>query len=64
MFLDMVVRRRGKFGKLKKWKFYRLFRVITGMETYLKTLDNLQPGDNAGVLLKGLQRTDVRRGMF
>jgi len=36
---------------------------ITGMETYLKTLDMLYPGDNAGVLLKGLQRTDIRRGM-
>ena len=34
------------------------------METYLKTLDQLYPGDNAGVLLKGLQRTDIRRGKF
>ena len=32
------------------------------METYLKTLNELFPGDNAGVLLKGLQRTDIRRG--
>merc|ERR1711931_248667 len=36
---------------------------IAGMETYLKTLNELFPGDNAGVLLKGLQRTDIRRGM-
>ena len=64
MYLAMVARRRGNFETEDKRKFYRLFRVITGMETYLKTLDNLQPGDNAGVLLKGLQRTDVRRGML
>jgi len=36
---------------------------IAGMETYLKTLNELFPGDNAGVLLKGLQRSDIRRGM-
>ena len=33
------------------------------METYLKTLSTLEPGDNAGVLLKGLKREDLRRGM-
>lgn len=27
--------------------------VINGMETYLKTLENLEPGDNAGILVKG-----------
>jgi len=37
--------------------------TISGMETYLKTLDQLEPGDNAGVLLKGVQRNMIRRGM-
>lgn len=37
--------------------------VINGMETYLKTLDNLEPGDNAGVLVKGVKREQLRRGM-
>jgi len=44
------------YGRKKK-------ATITGMETYLKTLENLEPGDNAGILLKGLQRADIRRGM-
>ena len=61
MFLDMVARRKRKF---QNWisKKYHTFRTITGMETYLKTLENLEPGDNAGILLKGLQRADIRRG--
>jgi len=37
--------------------------VINGMETYLKTLDNLEPGDNAGILVKGVKREQLRRGM-
>ena len=32
------------------------------METYLKTLNHLEPGDNAGVLLKGIQKGGIRRG--
>lgn len=27
--------------------------TINGMETYLKTLEDLEPGDNAGILVKG-----------
>jgi len=37
--------------------------TINGMETYLKTLDRLEPGDNAGVLVKGVNREQLRRGM-
>jgi len=37
--------------------------AIAGMETYLKTLNHLEPGDNAGVLLKGIQKGGIRRGM-
>jgi len=37
--------------------------VINGMETYLKTLENLEPGDNAGILVKGVKREQLRRGM-
>jgi len=37
--------------------------VINGMETYLKTLDDLEPGDNAGILVKGVKREQLRRGM-
>jgi len=37
--------------------------VINGMETYLKTLEDIQPGDNCGILVKGVKREQLRRGM-
>src|SRR5512136_2325827 len=36
--------------------------VITGTEMFHKELDQVQAGDNAGVLLRGIERTDVERG--
>ena len=38
--------------------------MSTGIETFHKTLDVGSAGDQMGVLLKGLKRDDVRRGMF
>ena len=38
--------------------------LIPGIETFHKTLDQGAAGDQMGVLLKGLKRDDVRRGMF
>jgi elongation factor Tu len=37
--------------------------VITGTEMFHKDLDQVQAGDNAGILLRGIERTDVERGM-
>ncbi|NJL93420.1 MAG: elongation factor Tu [Anaerolineae bacterium] len=37
--------------------------VVTGIEMFHKELDQAQAGDNAGVLLRGIERTDVERGM-
>lgn len=37
--------------------------VVTGIEMFHKELDQAQAGDNAGVLLRGIERTDVSRGM-
>ena len=37
--------------------------AIPGLETFKKTLDFGQAGDNAGVLVKGVKREDVKRGM-
>jgi elongation factor Tu len=37
--------------------------VVTGVEMFHKTLDYGQAGDNAGLLLRGIERTDVERGM-
>ena len=36
--------------------------VVTGIEMFRKLLDNAQSGDNVGVLLRGVQRTDIERG--
>ena len=36
--------------------------VITGLEMFRKTLDFAEAGDNIGVLLRGIQRTDIERG--
>ena len=36
--------------------------VITGVEMFHKSLDAAIAGDNAGLLLRGIQRTDIERG--
>jgi len=37
--------------------------VVTGTEMFRKELDLVQAGDNAGLLLRGIEREDVERGM-
>lgn len=37
--------------------------TVTGVEMFKKTLDYGQAGDNVGLLLRGLKRDDVQRGM-
>jgi len=37
--------------------------VCTGVEMFHKTLNEGMAGDNAGLLLRGIERTDVERGM-
>jgi len=37
--------------------------VITGTEMFHKELDDVEAGDNAGVLLRGIERDEVERGM-
>jgi elongation factor Tu len=36
--------------------------VVTGLETFGKTLDHVEAGDDAAVLLRGVRRHQVRRG--
>ena len=36
--------------------------VVTGIEMFHKELDEAQAGDNAGGLLRGIQKTDIERG--
>ncbi|PYP18367.1 MAG: elongation factor Tu, partial [Gemmatimonadetes bacterium] len=37
--------------------------VVTGVEMFRKLLDEGQAGDNVGLLLRGVEKTDVERGM-
>jgi elongation factor Tu len=37
--------------------------VVTGVEMFHKSLDEGMAGDNCGLLLRGIDRTDVERGM-
>jgi elongation factor Tu len=37
--------------------------VVTGVEMFRKTLDEGQAGDNIGLLLRGIEREEVERGM-
>ncbi|MEM6590230.1 MAG: elongation factor Tu [Cyanobacteria bacterium P01_H01_bin.119] len=37
--------------------------TVTGVEMFQKTLDEGQAGDNVGVLLRGIQKADIERGM-
>jgi len=36
--------------------------VVTGVEMFRKLLDQAEAGDNIGVLLRGVQRSDIERG--
>ena len=40
----------------------KLSTVVTGVEMFRKQLDQAEAGDNIGVLLRGIQRTEIERG--
>ncbi len=40
-----------------------LSSTCTGVEMFKKLLDQGQAGDNAGILLRGIEKKDIRRGM-
>ena len=41
----------------------KLKSVVTGVEMFRKILDQGQAGDNAGILLRGIDKNSIRRGM-
>jgi elongation factor Tu len=41
----------------------KLSSTITGVEMFRKILDTGEAGDNVGLLLRGIEKTDIRRGM-
>ena len=40
-----------------------LTSTVTGVEMFRKLLDEGEAGDNAGLLLRGIEKNDIRRGM-
>ena len=41
----------------------KLKSVVTGVEMFRKILDRGEAGDNVGLLLRGIEKKDIRRGM-
>lgn len=41
----------------------KLTSVVTGVEMFRKILDRGEAGDNTGLLLRGIEKTEVKRGM-
>ena len=41
----------------------KLTSTVTGVEMFRKILDIGEAGDNVGLLLRGIEKTDIRRGM-
>jgi elongation factor Tu len=41
----------------------KLSSVVTGVEMFRKILDRGEAGDNVGLLLRGIEKSDIRRGM-
>ncbi|NLG66043.1 MAG: elongation factor Tu [Actinobacteria bacterium] len=66
-----VVTGRVERGALKKGEEIEIIglrdesmrTVVTGIEMFHQELDQAQAGDNAGILLRGVTREDVERGM-
>jgi len=66
-----VVTGRVERGALKKGEEIEIIglreksmkSVVTGIEMFHKELDQAEAGDNAGILLRGINREDVERGM-
>jgi elongation factor Tu len=38
--------------------------TVTGVEMFRKILDRAEPGDNVGLLLRGIEKSQIRRGMI
>jgi elongation factor Tu len=66
-----VVTGRVERGMLKKGEEISIIGLrdeimkttVTGIEMFHKELDAAEAGDNAGILLRGIERDDVQRGM-
>lgn len=61
--IDQGICKVGDDAHLIGFKRKPLMTSIVGIETFKKTLDRGEAGDNVGCLLRGLNRKDVLRGM-
>lgn len=55
--------RKGDDVELVGYNKVPIKTTVTGCETFRKELDSAQAGDNSGLLLRGIKREQVRRGM-
>ncbi len=49
--------------KSSVWVLTNLTSTITGVEMFRKILDSGEAGDNVGILLRGIDKADIKRGM-
>ena len=45
------------------WVLERLQSTVTGVEMFRKILDRGEAGDNVGLLLRGIEKSQIKRGM-
>ena len=53
----------GVAGFLGSHLAEKLGSTITGVEMFRKILDRGEAGDNVGILLRGIEKSDIKRGM-
>jgi elongation factor Tu len=61
--VDRGIAKKGEAVEIVGLREKSMNSVITGTEMFHKELDQVQAGDNAGILLRGIEREDVERGM-
>jgi elongation factor Tu len=61
--LERGVVRVGDAAEIVGLRDKSMSTVITGIEMFHKQMDEAMAGDNVGLLLRGIDRTDVERGM-
>lgn len=61
--VERGVLKRGEEVEIVGFRPNVLKAVVTGIEMFKKELDQAMAGDNAGILLRGIKREDLTRGM-
>lgn len=61
--IERGVLKKGEDVEIVGYSKTAIKTTVTGLETFKKELDFAQAGDNSGLLLRGIKREDLRRGM-